>query len=323
MLFLSLALMEKRKFPKSKVRWLSVLIFLVIIIKFAASNSSWVEISYSNQFYSGFSYLLRILFGWIPFSFGDILYLAAILWIVWKVFIFIKLLFTRRLSWRGVKNGVVKTFFIFVILYIVFNLFWGLNYNRSGIANQLNLSTSKVDTADLKLLQLLLLQRVNESKQSLINSHTVYPSNKEMFARAQNCYIGAVKIYPYLKYRCKSIKSSLYGWWGNYLGFTGYYDPFTGEAQVNTTIPAFMRPYTTCHEMAHQIGYAKEEEANFVGYLAVISSNDTLFHYSAYLDLFVYANRELYFIDSSSAKAAASMLLPAVKKDIREWREFV
>jgi len=115
----------------------------------------------------------------------------------------------------------------------------------------------------------------------------------------------------------------MFGLFGNYFGFTGYYNPFTGEAQVNTLVPKFMLPYTTCHEIAHQIGYAKEEEANFVGYLAATSSTDTLFHYSAYLDLFVYANRQLFFVDSVAAKDFAKQLIPEVKADIKEWREFL
>ncbi len=57
-------------------------------------------------------------------------------------------------------------------------------------------------------------------------------------------------------------------WLGNYLGFTGYYNPFTGEAQVNTTVPQFLLPNIALHEMGHQIGYAKEDEANFSAYLA-------------------------------------------------------
>jgi hypothetical protein len=197
-----------------------------------------------------------------------------------------------------------------------------LNYDRKGIAYQLQLSSNKYDTADLKNIQLLLLQKVNESKQALIKQHTIYPTKKELFLRAYECYAQAQKQFQFLKYKPLSVKSSMYGWWGNYLGFTGYYNPFTGEAQLNTTIPKFLLPFTTCHEMAHQLGYAKENEANFVGYLAATSSTDTLFHYSAYLDLFLYANMQVFFIDTSSAKSAARLLLPQVKTDIKEWREF-
>ena len=125
-----------------------------------------------------------------------------------------------------------------------------------------------------------------------------------------------------IKYHTISIKPSMWGWLGNYTGFTGYYNPFTGEAQVNTTVPEFLQPYIACHEVAHQLGYAKEMEANFVGYLAASASQDTLFHYSVYLDLFFYSNRNLYGNDSAGAKSFAMQLLPSVKADIKEWKDF-
>jgi hypothetical protein len=125
-----------------------------------------------------------------------------------------------------------------------------------------------------------------------------------------------------MRYEPASLKTSLWGWLGNYSGFTGYYNPFTGEAQVNTTVPKFLQPFIACHEVAHQVGYAKEMEANFVGYLAATASDDTLFHYSVYLDLFTYANRNLFFIDSAAAKLYRKELLPSVVNDLKEWREF-
>lgn len=114
----------------------------------------------------------------------------------------------------------------------------------------------------------------------------------------------------------------MWGKLGNYAGFTGYYNPFTGEAQLNTTIPKFLQPYTACHEVAHQLGYAKENEANFVGFLAAVASEDTLFHYSVYLDMFTYANRNLFETDSVAAKLYRKELIPAVQEDIKEWIAF-
>ena len=130
------------------------------------------------------------------------------------------------------------------------------------------------------------------------------------------------KNIPFIEYKGASVKSSFYGWLGNYLGFTGYYNPFTGEAQVNTTVPKFLLPFITLHEMGHQLGYAKEDEANFSGYLAAANSHDTLFQYSAYLDLFVYANREVFYFDSSASKNAVKQLIPEVKADLLEWKRF-
>jgi hypothetical protein len=109
---------------------------------------------------------------------------------------------------------------------------------------------------------------------------------------------------------------------GDYLGYTGYYNPFTGEAQVNTTVPVFVQPFTTCHEMGHQLGYAKENEANFAGYLSGKSSADPSFTYSVYFDLYNYGIRELYGRDSVLAIALNKQKPLQVKKDMIALRKF-
>jgi hypothetical protein len=309
----------------TKRRWVLIicLTMVIILIKIFSANSQWVETFYASKTYVVFSSFLRIIFGRLPFSIGDLLYLLVIVWFVWKTWRFSAKLFKRRLNRKWFANAGYRLLIIAMLVYIIFNIFWGINYNRKEISEQLNLKLDKRDTADLKIVEQLLLQKVNESKQALVNKHEPYPSNKELFTRAVACYQQTEKLYPFLSYQPRSVKRSMFGLFGNYFGFTGYYNPFTGEAQVNTRVPKFILPYTTTHEIAHQLGYAKEEEANFVGYLAASSSTDTLFHYSAYLDLFVYANRQLFFVDSVAAIDFAKQLIPEVKADIKEWREFL
>lgn len=144
----------------------------------------------------------------------------------------------------------------------------------------------------------------------------------DLSAEVQRSYDRAAEIYPFLHISPVSLKSSLWGWLGNYTGFTGYYNPFTGEAQVNTTVPSFLQPFVGCHEVAHQLGYAKENEANFVGFLAARSSANPAVRYSAYLDLFTYANRSLYALDSSTAQLYRRELSEPVRQDTREWIVF-
>ncbi|MEO5783686.1 MAG: DUF3810 domain-containing protein [Ginsengibacter sp.] len=311
------------KVRKRRWVWIGGLTLVIVLIKIFSANSQWVEGLYSTEAYIVFSSFLRIIFGWMPVSVGDILYLLVIGWFIWKLWRFSAKLFRRKLTRKWFVKTAYKLVIIAMFVYIIFNIFWGINYNRKDIAVQLNLQVSKGDTTYLKTIEELLLQKVNTSKQALVNQHADYPSNKDLFKRAFACYKQTEKKYSFLSYQPKSVKSSMFGLIGNYFGFTGYYNPFTGEAQVNTKVPKFILPYTTVHEIAHQLGYAKEEEANFVGYLAATSSTDTLFHYSAYLDLFVYANRQLFFVDSVAAKDFAKQLLPEVKADIKEWREFL
>ncbi len=311
------------KGTKQRWVWIASLTLVIVLIKLFSINTQRVETFYATKIYVAVSSFIRILFGWLPFSFGDILYLLVIIWFVWKLWKFSGKLLRRKLNQKWFLNTGYKLIIISMLVYILFNIFWGINYNRKNLVDQLNLRLTKIDTTDLKNLEGLLVLKVNESKQALINNNAEYPGNKELFLRAFACYRQAEKLYPFLSYKNKSVKSSMFSLWGNYFGFTGYYNPFSGEAQVNTRVPKFILPYTTSHEMAHQLGYAKEEEANFAGYLAATSSTDTLFHYSTYLDLFVYANRQLFIVDSVSAKKFTSKLLPQVKADIKEWRQFL
>lgn len=304
-----------------RILWTGALL-LIIVIKLFSLNHQRVEVLYTSTFYFYFSKLLRFLFGWIPFSLGDILYLLAGCWLLAKVIKNMMLLFKKRLKGKQLLHKVFRLMLVLAFIYVVFNIFWGLNYNRKGIAEQLQLDKPISNIEDIRVLQDVLLKKVNTSKESLIRQNFLYPTKKELFKRAQKCYNEAERNFPFFEYKTLSVKPSLYGWMGDYLGFTGYYNPFTGEAQVNTTVPKFLQPYIASHEMAHQLGYAKENEANFAGYLAAVNSTDTLFHYSTYLDLFMYANRQLFYFDSASSKQAYELLIPAVKQDIEEWRQF-
>ncbi len=314
---------SKGQFTRRSFWIIIFLVFIIILIKIFASNSALVENFFATGFFQPFSITQRLLTGWLPFSTGDILYVFIAVWLLYKLIRFIIRLLKGKITLKSAGKSFVKILVVAMGVYVVFNIFWGLNYNRKGIVYQLKLDTMNYNAADLQNIQRLLVEKVNASKQALLNKHLFYPSDKELFTQAKKCYQQTAISYPFLQYKSKSVKTSIFGWWGNYLGFTGYYNPFSGEAQVNTTVPRFVIPFTTCHEMAHQIGYAKEDEANFAGYLAATSSTDTFFHYSAYLELFLYANRESYYTDSVSAKQAFSQLSPAVKSDIKQWRDFL
>lgn len=316
--------MRTRRSIKKKQIWWIVAIVFVIVIKLFSLNGAAVEKYYTYGIYPVFSTILGFLFGWIPFSVGDVLYIAAGIWLVYKMIKNIVLLFKRGFNKKVFISKIQNSVLILIFVYIIFNIFWGLNYNGSGLVTQLELANVTYDTTDLIVINNLLIDKVNSSKRALNAEGKPYPDTKTLFERSRVTFEEAGKKYPFLKYTItrESVKSSMYGWLGNYLGFTGYYNPFTGEAQVNTTVPQFLRPYIVNHEIAHQLGYAKEDAASFAGYLSILYSDDILFKYSAYLDLFTYANREVYFIDSAKANGSYAQLDPSVIKDLEEWQAF-
>ena len=307
---------------KRKLLFIGFLLVLALLLKWYSLSSQRVETGYATGLYPLVSSGLRFLFGWIPFSAGDFIYGFFGLWCVIKLAKGTRLLIQKKATWKGTASRFIKAATLLLLLYLVFNSFWGVNYNRKGIATQIGLSMTKYSTDELKEINALLVEKTNTAKTSLLNTGTAYWSSAELFKQTGSAYKKIDSAYPFLRYNHLSIKPSLWGWLGNYVGFLGYYNPFTGEAQVNTTVPKFLQPFTVCHEVAHQLGYAKENEANFVGYLAASASNDDRFKYSVYLDLFLYSNRNLYGTDSASARVFANQLLPEVKNDLKEWREF-
>jgi hypothetical protein len=298
------------------------ILITIILIKLASYFPLWIEKHYSQGVYLYISSFFRILFGWLPFSFGDIFYAIASLFLLSIFFRYVKILFNRKQQQVNYRRTVPTLLIILSTVYIYFNISWGLNYNRPGIAYQLSLDPAVHKQEDLKKITEVLLKKVNETRRALGRNKAAFAAYEQIFEQAQTAYQSTAQIFPFLEYNTTSIKKSMYGRMGNFLGFSGYYNPFTGEAQVNLTQPKFLIPFVSCHEMAHQLGYASESEANFVGYLAAIHSPDTLFHYSAYFDLFNYANRELYFRDSIAAKNNYKRLDPLVKKDEEELHAY-
>ncbi len=281
-----------------------------------------VEKYYSNGFYLFISRLLRILCGWIPFSIGDIGYTLLGIFLLVRLFRFVVGLgqgrFTRSslLSWAG---GLMTTL---LWIYVVFNLFWGLNYDRPDIASRMNLSAGPYSNDQLKTLMSAICFRLNQLDSS---AHAIRPEltrHRVIFQKAEEAYRAYAKHDDIYFYRSPSVKPSIFGTLGNYLGFMGYYNPFTGEAQVNTTVPVFEQPFTTCHEIAHQLGCAKEEEANFAGYLSGKSSPDPAVRYSVYVDLYLYAGSELYGRDSTLFIPFRESLHTGVRQDLRELKAF-
>jgi len=309
---------------KKKLFRISVLVLCCIGIHLYSVSPGRVETGYAAHIFPAIGRSLRAVFGWLPFSIGDLLYAAAFIFLLIRIYKMLRFLLRKNKEGarEQVRNAALSTLAVCCIIYIAFNLLWGINYNRRGIAGQLELKIEKYSGADLQNINGILVEKINSSKDALLRANKPYPSDAELFKMTSDAYAVIEKKYPFLQYRPVSLKSSLWGWVGNYTGFLGYYNPFTGEAQVNTTVPKFTQPFTACHETAHQLGYAKEMEANFVGYLAAAASADTLFHYSVYTDLFLYANRSLFFTDSAASRQYRQMLSPEVLKDFEERKKF-
>jgi hypothetical protein len=313
-----------RLFARLMKSWSWVLlIVLTILIKWVSWYPGWVERNYSQGIYPLIAKVQRFLFGWIPISIGDLFYGFLGLVVIYKTFQLFKTIFRRRFNRGYLTGGLQQIIFFFLFMYVFFNLFWGLNYDRRGIAYQLGLDVKPYTVADLDTLTIAMQSRVNYYAEFVTEAQRdSFDQKRRLFNSSYEAFESVEEKYPFLKYRTKSIKPSIFSYLGNYLGFQGYYNPFSGEAQVNTTVPRFLEPFVTTHEIAHQLGFGKENEANFVGYLACRYYPSNAFRYSVYLDMYRYSVGEMMLRDTAKARQFQLKRHPQVAKDVQEFYSF-
>jgi hypothetical protein len=298
-------------------RKLLILLLLAILIKLFSLNAAWVERYYTYGLYPMVSKIMRALLGWIPFSMGDLLYISAFIFLILKAWKLIRLLARRQvkeyLSWILFR----KYLRLVLWIYIIFNLSWGLNYDRQGISHQLGLNVVRYSREDLFRLTTVLGQRLNyyASLQDTVKRMEL-DRNRTLFAQAVKDYKKVRGKYPFLSYSFPSAKPSIFSGAGHYFGFSGYMNPFTGEAQINTDEPVFTKPFVINHEIGHQLGYGKEYEASFVSFLACKGSDNMDFRYSLYYELYFNAVRECIMTgDTSFTRELKKNLHPRVRED--------
>ncbi|MES2004082.1 MAG: DUF3810 domain-containing protein [Bacteroidota bacterium] len=284
----------KRETPISARLWvkLGLLFIIALTISLFSLFPGQVEKIYSVGIYPGLANTLRTLTRWIPVSVGDILYAWLVIWLIIRLVKGIRLIYLKQCTRERLVLFLFAATRTVLWVYIIFKLMWGLNYNRLGIAYQLKIDKKEYSKEEVTQLTDQLIGKLNECRRQIKDSVLPEPPLDTLYREAFRSYQSISLEYEFLNYRNRSVKPSLFTCIGDYMGFTGYYNPFTGEAQLRTDVPRILIPYIACHEMAHQLGYASESEANFVGYLAAAASKDVYFRYSVYLDLFSYAQGE-------------------------------
>ncbi len=147
-------------------------------------------------------------------------------------------------------------------------------------------------------------------------------SQDSVFKLTQNGYDQLAKEHPYFDYKIPSQKKSLLSLPLTYMGFSGYLNPFTNEAQVNDKLPMYGFPNVVCHEMAHQIGFGSESECNFIGFLAGVKNEDLYFQYSALSNALRYCMSNIGMKNEKEFDRLKVKINPGILKNYRESETF-
>jgi len=297
----------------------AILCFITAIITILEGNTFFVEHYYSRMWYPSFSYLPQAIFGYLPFSIGDLFYFFAVCCLLLLIVKVVKYLFKKRYVYAG--RLLVYLINVILGLYLFFYISWGMNYYRIPIVQNIGLSTDSLKLADYLVVLETCLDSTNVLRSQINPKQWEYQDEKikrEMIALVQS----DTTFQSFLSTTLVGAKGPLNSHWVSYFGVSGYFNPFTHEAHVNTAMPVFSSPFTYVHELAHQQGVGFEDEANFIAYVRLKNHPELFYRYSSYLQTTSYMLQELRGIDEELFATYKKRLSQLVVADLKEEATF-
>lgn len=295
--------------------WICLLI-QVLMVQWIALYPEIVERYYSNGLYQRWDTLVRGFSSYFTFSIGDVLY-----------GLFLLVGFGYLLRWKK-TTGYEKLEHLGMLLatfYFFFQLSWGLNYYRQSLAEKWHLNP-KYSATELGCFTKQLIAKTNALQLQIINNPnrivSVPYSENELRAQGGLGYANLQHIHPEISYGVCAVKSSLLNTPLSFMGFSGYLNPFTHEAQINTRMPKYAQGNVICHEMAHQTGIASESECNFIGFLAGHHHPNLYFKYSAYTAALRYCMRALEKQNPTLFDELKIKIHPGILANFKESEQF-
>ncbi len=267
--------------------------------------------------------VIAFISGIVPFSLAET---AVMLLPIIIIAVIIKIVKAARGELRDTFRMLVSMFAVLCIFFTSFSLLFASGYRGTTLDKKLGLERAKVNATDLDKTARVLLGELKELTPAVTfspdgGSKMPY-SFFEMNDKLQDAYKKASKKYDFLPSFTSKVKPIILSEPMTYTHISGIYTFFTGESNVNTNFPDYTLPYTAAHELAHQRGIAREDEANFVAFLVCIESDDVYVRYSGYMNLFEYVLSALYEADSKAYNALVNEMGNALIGEIVAYNEF-
>lgn len=285
--------------PKaSKWVWYVLALAILILTQFP----EWVGAYYTHGLFRWLSRSLRCISASFKNSIGEYIYFIAISILIYNIILNLIKYYNQYKINKNLLEILMRmvkiVVHLLVQLFVLFMLIWGLNYQQPNPAKSFGLEVKDSYKDDaIEHLTLQLIEDLNTTRAQISDAELTKTTINQVFGEALQEYAQIQKAYPFLKLTNPSLKIAQFPQFGDYFGFLAFYHPITGEAIIRADLPLLTLPFTTCHEIAHQLGYASETEANFIAFVIGTESKRPLFKYSMLLQLYSYAqNAELGYI---------------------------
>lgn len=287
-----------------KKHWKITIPLIFIAAAFIINGIGWLSPSFC-EFYVMHIFPLWVetygrFTGLFPFSVGEwMLYLGVLLTVLLGVWGITALILLRRLPGR-IKNLFrgysVMFLWIFGIVCVVMTLNCFLLYHVPTLKERYGIGAEKEYRFDeIALVRNYVAEQANQLSETMTRDeqgYLVYQDDMKAEAVKQMRRLG--ESFPQLGGYYPNPKPLYTSDFFSQQYIMGYYFPFSLEANYNNRMYISNMPASMCYELSHLKGFILEDEANFVGYLACVDSEDDFFRYSAYLSVLSYLDRDFY-----------------------------
>lgn len=287
---------------------LGLLILSVICYAIICISTPFAD--FFNRYISGtFRFLLAQVSSIIPFSIAEIVIilipviLFLIIGYVWKY---------RCNTKRSTLVTIVCIFSVASLFVSSFILVFSAGYRTTELDEKLGVKTAPIGKYDLYNSAVYLSEEINKLSPEIgfdSEGFSVMPySMRVMNDKLLDAYDSFCEKNKFLNNFQSRLKPVMLSEGMSYAHITGVYTFFTGESNLNVGFPDYTIPYTAAHELAHQRGIAREDEANMIAFLVCMESDDTYIRYCAYVNMYEYVANALYKADKELFKKADATL---------------
>lgn len=305
----------------SQVLFVLALISAIIHILFI--NFTTFADFFNRYVSSVFRMIFAKLTAWIPFSLAE----AFVIFIPVTLVAVVAWAFRRvKISDAAGNRSIFTLLSAIAFLYSVFVLNFAAGYSTSELDVKLGLERRKLSADDLAYACSYLSNELEQLEAQIVFEYgglSLMPySNGEMIDKLNDAYEKGYEKYPFISELDAPVKQVMLSEPMTYTHISGVYSFFSGEANINVNYPDFVLPFTAAHEMAHQRGIARENEANFIAYLICMESDDPYIRYSATLNMYEYVSSALSSADKSEYSVSFSALPQSVRNELYAYSDF-
>lgn len=301
----------------------------VLLSLFAFRHPAWAE-WYAVTLYPLLSLGGNRISSLIPFSMMELVLITlAVLLPLLLIRLIVRLIRRQRERRTLLLRALASLLCAIGIFSTLYTFNCGLNYARYPFAQVSGLAVRDSSTEELKALCAELAQQAGKAREGVKTDSSgvaVLSDRKQAAETARTVMDSMENKYPTLKSGYGKPKGMLFSRVMSHLNLTGVYFPFTVEANINEDAPAYSIPATMLHELSHVRGYMREDEANFLAYLACRGSGNPSFEYSGAMLGFIYANNALYSADQSAGQETFALLSDGARRDLSAsnayWKQF-